>query len=340
MRTVERSGMRCAVWYGGEDIRVEERAMPAVGADDVLVRIVACGLCATDLHLTDGSIPLYQPPRILGHEVAGVVEAVGPVVRSVRPGDAVALETSLPCDTCYYCREQLPFMCERRRSIFAGFAEYIAAPERAVYRLPAGLPVESGALAEPVACCVHAVELAGIKPGSTAAVVGAGPIGLLLSQVLRLSGVTRLVAADLDAGRSDLAIALGATAAIDPAAEDLRAAVLDRFAGVGVDYAFEAVGAAATLEAAIGLVRKGGTVVNVGVAPGNATATIHPYDLFAREITIRFSAMRAYEFRRAVELLPALNLAPFLACRVPLERIGEAFHLGRTRAAPKVLVCP
>ena len=114
--------LRCAVWHGRGDVRLESRPLPEPGPGDVLVRIAACGLCATDLHLIDGSIPLYQPPRVLGHEAAGVIRAVGPAVRSVRPGDAVALDTSVPCDVCFYCREARPFLCGDRRPVFGYLA--------------------------------------------------------------------------------------------------------------------------------------------------------------------------------------------------------------------------
>ena len=156
--------LRCAVWHGRGDVRLESRPLPEPGPGDVLVRIAACGLCATDLHLIDGSIPLYQPPRVLGHEAAGVVRAVGPAVRSVRPGDGVALDTSVPCDVCFYCREARPFLCGDRRPVFGYLADFAVVPERVVYRLPPGLPLEHGALAEPLSCVLHALGMAPLIP--------------------------------------------------------------------------------------------------------------------------------------------------------------------------------
>src|SRR5438045_7795903 len=113
--------MRHAMWYGGDDVRLEERAVPVPQGDEVLVRVSACGLCATDLHSMDGSISFFRPPRVLGHEVAGVVAAVGPAVRSVGAGEAVALDTSVSCGVCLYCREGKPFLCTDRRATIAGF---------------------------------------------------------------------------------------------------------------------------------------------------------------------------------------------------------------------------
>src|SRR5439155_22595881 len=165
-------------------------------------------------------------------------------------------------------------------------------------------------------------------------------IGRLLTQVLRRAGVVELVVSDPDPARRELARAMGASRVVDPSAEDVAEAARRATDGIGVDLVFEAVGSAATVQAALTLPRRGGTVVLVGVAPGGARVSFSPYDVFARELTIRGSAMRAYEFARAVKLLPSLDLAPLVPLRVPLERVHEALELSRERAAPKVLVCP
>jgi len=169
---------------------------------DVLVEVVACGVCATDLHLLDGSISLYVAPKVLGHEVGGVVRRTGSAVTHVRPGDAVALDTSVPCNTCFYCREGRPFNCPNRVPVAAGFSEYNVVPASVVYKLPAGVPPEIGALAEPLSCAMHAVGRGEIRPADTVAIVGAGALGLLVLAVARLSGATQVVVSDLDASRT------------------------------------------------------------------------------------------------------------------------------------------
>src|SRR5207248_9765751 len=147
-----------AVWHGTGDLRLEERPLPPLGPLDVLVDVVGCGVCATDLHLLDGSIALYRPPKVLGHEVGGVVRRIGEAVTSVKPGDAVALDTSVPCNMCFHCREARPFMCPNRVSVSAGFSEVNVVPASVVYRLPTGVAPAMGALAEPLSCAIHAVE--------------------------------------------------------------------------------------------------------------------------------------------------------------------------------------
>ncbi|MCC6176606.1 MAG: alcohol dehydrogenase catalytic domain-containing protein [Chloroflexi bacterium] len=332
--------MACAMWRGIDDVRLERQPLLAPGGREVLVRVAACGICGTDLHLVDGSIPLYTPPRVLGHEMSGTVVAVGPEVRSVDVGAVVTIDPNLPCGACFFCREAQPYMCVRRVPAIGGFAEYILVPEQTVYPLPPGVPVEHGALTEPLSCCVHATELANIRAGGTVAIVGAGTIGLLLLQLAKRNGAALVAVSEPDSGRRALAERLGADVTVNPRAEDLHERLRAATGGIGVDVAFEAVGSAPTIQAAISLPRRGGTVVLVGVAPGTAEITLRPYDLFERELTIRASFIRAYEFRRAVELLSVLEIEPMLGTRYPLDRIHDAFEAAGSRQGVKTLVIP
>src|SRR5437868_10534658 len=318
-----------AVWHGTGDLRLEERPVPALGPLDVMVDVVGCGVCATDLHLLDGSITLYAPPKVLGHEVGGVVRAVGGSVTHVVPGDAVALDTSTPCNTCFYCREARPFMCPNRVSVSAGFSEVNVVPASVVYRLPPGVAPAMGALAEPLSCAIHAVERGALRPADSVAIIGAGALGLLVLSVAGLVGATQLIVSDLDASRRELALNLGATRVVDPSAEDLLSVIRELTDGRGVDCAFEAVGTQRTLEQAFELPRQGGTLIQVSVPPTNTRPAWSAYELFARELTIRGSYIRTTEFRRAVELLGVLDLSPLITRRYPLERIDEAIAAAR-----------
>jgi L-iditol 2-dehydrogenase len=332
--------MACAMWRGVDDMRLERHPVPVPEGRDVLVRVAACGICATDLHLLDGSIPLYTPPRVLGHEMSGRVVAVGPDARSVEVGAAVAIDPNMACGSCFYCQEALPYMCARRVSMIGGFAEYLRVPEQTVYPLPAGIPVEYGAIAEPLSCCLRATERAGLRAGGTVAIVGAGTIGLLIVQLAKRSGAAMVAVSEPDAERRALAQALGADLAIDPMSEDPRERLLKETRGVGVDVAFEAVGAVVTAQTAISLPRRSGTVVLIGVPPATAELTLKSYELFERELTIRTSFIRAYEFRRAVELLAVLDVEPLLGTRFPLERVHDAFAAAGSRQGVKTLVTP
>jgi 2-desacetyl-2-hydroxyethyl bacteriochlorophyllide A dehydrogenase len=331
---------RAVVWYGRDDLRLEQHSLPELQPRDVLVEVAACGLCATDVHLVEGLIPFYKPPRVLGHETSGVVRAVGNAVRSVQPGQSVALDTSTACGTCFYCREGKPFSCPQRVGFGSGWADFQVVPDEVVYPLPDGVDLELGAFAEPLSCAVHAVEQAGLRVGEAATIIGAGAIGLLVLQVARLSGARELIVSDLDANRRELALRMGATRVVDPSQQDLLAEARQATDGLGPDRVFEAVGSAATVESAIGLPRRGGTVVVIGVAPKDAQVSLRPYELFEREITIHFSFVRTFEFRRAVALLPRLDLAPLLTHRFPLERTSEAVRAASSRVGIKIQVQP
>jgi 2-desacetyl-2-hydroxyethyl bacteriochlorophyllide A dehydrogenase len=332
--------MACAMWRGIDDMRLERQPVAQPAGRDVLIRVAACGICATDLHLLDGSIPLYTPPRVLGHEMSGRVVAIGPEVRNVEVGAAVAIDPNTSCGACFYCHEALPYMCPNRITRIGGFAEYLAVPEQTVHPLPAGVPVEWGAIAEPLSCCLRASERAGLRAGGTVAVVGAGTIGLLLVQLAKRSGAALVAVSEPDAGRRALALRLGADIAIDPLSEDPRERLLAETRGIGVDVAFEAVGSVPTARAAISLPRRSGTVVLVGVPPGTAELSLKTYELFERELTIRTSFIRAYEFRRAVELLAVLDIEPLLGTRFPLPQIHDAFEAAGNRRGVKTLVTP
>ena len=327
-----------AVWYGVNDLRLEARPLPPLGPGDVLVDVVACGVCATDLHLLDGSMPLYKPPKVLGHEVGGIVRAVGETVQHVRPGDAVTLDTTVPCGICFFCREGSPFFCRDRRSVFAGFAEYTVAPASVVYPLPPGMDPAIGSLTEPLSCALHAVDRAALHPADTIAILGAGAIGLLILAVARLSGATRMIVSDPDPGRRALAEGMGATHTIDPTRENLKAVADGLTGGRGVDCAFEAVGLPATIAQAFTLPRAGGTMIQIGVPAADTMLTIPAYEIYSRELTIRGSFIRANEFRRAVELLSTLDLAPLITQRFPLREVHAAFKAAHSREGVRVLV--
>jgi threonine dehydrogenase-like Zn-dependent dehydrogenase len=290
------------------------------------------------LHILDGSIALYQPPKVLGHEVGGIVREVGADVRHVGRGDAVALDTTVSCQACFFCREGQPFMCADRTSTAAGFADYQLVPGSVVFKLPPGLEPEMGALAEPLSCAMHAVDRAGIRPADSVAIVGGGALGLLVLQVARMSGATTIIVSEPDAERRALAERLGATRTLDPTSIDPVEVVRAETDGRGVDCAFEAVGSVRTIEQAFSLPRQGGTLIQVSVPPTTARLDLPAYELFSRELTIRGSFIRTTEFRRAVELLGVLDLRPMITERFALSQAPLAVEAARRRQGIRVLV--
>ena len=191
--------MKSAVFYGKHDLRVEESAKPAVGKRDVLINVKACGVCGTDVHIYEGDKGAADvtPPTILGHEFAGVVEAVGSDVAGFKPGDRVCIDPNHPCGCCEPCRDGINHYCEHMTgygtTVNGGFAEYCSVDMQQVYKLGDHTSFEQGAMTEPVACCLHGIDMCNIKPGSTVVVIGGGMIGLLMMQLAKNAGATKVV---------------------------------------------------------------------------------------------------------------------------------------------------
>lgn len=318
--------MRALVYRGDRWVGVEEWPSPNVEPGQVRVRVRACGVCGTDRHIVQGEFPAVAPV-VLGHEYAGEVVEVGPGVGDLVPGDRVAVDPNIVCGTCRPCRGGLVHLCEDLTALGVnydgGFAEYSLAPRAQLYPLPPGLEWAAAAMAEPLACCLHGLDLAGIRAGQTVLVIGGGAIGQLHAQLARLSGAGRVVVLDPVPERRELALALGADAALDPTGR--TTAELRRALGGGADVVIEAVGSRATTEQSLALVAAGGTVVWFGVAPPDARSSVSPYDIYRREITVRGSFVNPFTHGRALALLASgrLHVEPLITRRVPMEELPE-----------------
>ncbi|MDA8217546.1 MAG: zinc-binding dehydrogenase [Dehalococcoidales bacterium] len=332
--------MRVAMWYGGEDIRVEDLPEPVLKEHDVKVRVVASAVCGTDVHSIEGKFPLTVPPRVLGHEFSGVVAEVGSAVKKVALGDRVAVEPGAVCNSCWFCRNGMEHLCLAREMSPGAFSEYAVVPERLLWKIPDSLSLEAAALAEPVACAVHAIDLAQLRSGSAVAIIGGGGIGLSLMQLSQHSGAAITIVSEPDAGRRELAKKLGADVVIDPRKEDPVEAVRKATGGLGADVVFEAVGLPATSEQSVQLAAKGAHVVLVGVNPPGAEIRLQPYDLFARELTISAVYMRPYTFGRALRWLAKLDMTAILGPEFRLEKTLDAIHALRDKEGIKPLVRP
>lgn len=245
---------------------------PVMGPADVLIRVKACGICGSDVHGMDGSTGRRQPPVIMGHEAAGTIEAVGQDVKDYRPGERVTFDSTIYCGECHFCRVGANNLCDNRRVIGVACDEYhqdgamaelIAVPRRILYRLPAEISFEEAAMIEPLAVAFHAVNNTPARLNDSVVVIGAGLIGLLIIQTLRISGFGRLYCIDLDANRLALARKFGADQTFTPS-ETAADEIVQATGGRGVDIVYDAAGVNASFQQAFGLVRKGGNVILVG----------------------------------------------------------------------------
>jgi L-iditol 2-dehydrogenase len=304
-------------------VRLADVPPPAVSPGEVVVKVTVAGICGSDRHLRAGEYP-SEPPVTLGHEVEGVVGHAGPG-SSLRPGRRVAIDPNIPCSRCQYCRRGLVCHCLALRAVGVdrdgGLAELVIVPESQVYELPDDLPAGLGALCEPLACCLRAMDQARVQPGDSVAVFGGGVIGQMLAQLARLSG-GRVVLVTRQRAKRALAESLGAHATVGPAADGTVSAISGAggFAPGGVDVAFEAAGVADTFHQAVAVARRAGTVVVVGAAPSAMTVPVRPFDIFARELRVVGSHLNPFTHRRAVELVASgsLDLTPLVTRTVDL----------------------
>lgn len=332
--------MKAAVWKGIEHLDIDDLPIPdPKDPYDVQVKVVACGVCATDVHILEGKFPMFKPPRVIGHEFTGVVTGIGKEVTRVKIGDRVAVETGLSCDRCYFCRDGREHQCLHRYAHPGGFAEYACYPDRLIHKLPDGLSFELAALAEPLACSLHAIDLAKIRSGDVALVLGGGTIGCIMTQLLLHSGASKVLISEPRAHRREICRAVGGNP-VDPTNQDLAAFVKDQTGGLGPEIVLDCLGHPALLEQGIELVQRGGTVFVMGVADPEAMAKVRPFQLFDKEITIKAAFLRPYAFHRAVRWLPHLTLQPLLGVEYPLAQTKEAILALREGKGLKIMVKP
>ncbi|HEY1793177.1 MAG TPA: galactitol-1-phosphate 5-dehydrogenase [Opitutaceae bacterium] len=317
---------------------------PVPGRGEVLVRVRACGICGSDAHGMDGSTGRRRPPLIMGHEAAGEVVATGPSAGSWKRGDRVALDSTVFCGDCWHCHRGEVNLCEQRRVLGVScaeyrrdgaFAEYVAVPERILHRIPDAVTFEQASMAETLAVAVHAVSRAPAVAESSALVVGAGMVGLLVIQVLRASGCRKVIAVDIDGGRLELARKFGAAATIDPSSRPPAAAVIELTGGRGADLSFEVVGRSDTLGTAIDSVRKGGHVVLVGNLAASVDLPLQ--SVVTRQLTLAGSCASSGEYPRSLELIAsgAVDVSALVSAVAPLA--DGAAWFGRLHAREKGL---
>ena len=327
--------MKALVLEDYKKLVIDDVPLPEIAADEVLVRVRSCGICGSDVHGFDGSSGRRIPPLIMGHEASGEIAAAGKSAVRFQPGRRVTFDSMISCGRCLFCRRGRPNLCADRRVLgvscgdyrrHGAFAEYVAVPESIVFPVPDALPYDEAAMVEPVSVAVHAVNRTAVRLGDTAAVVGAGMIGLLTIQALRAAGCGKIIAVDLAADRLELAVELGADETIEAAADtDVPVLIREKTGGLGADVVLEAVGVEATVTTAVESVRKGGTVTLIGnVAP---TVSFGLQSVVTREIAVLGSCASSNDYPACLQLMArgSIRVAPILSVSAPLERGPEMF---------------
>jgi 2-desacetyl-2-hydroxyethyl bacteriochlorophyllide A dehydrogenase len=322
---------------------VHEVPVPSVGSGEALVETVAVGVCGSDTHALHGRHPFIRLPYAPGHEVVGVVRRVADDVTTVQPGDRVTVEPTLPCWSCKHCRAGRLNLCENLRFFGCvhdqgGMADFFTVPANRLHVLPDALDNRQALLIEPLSTPVHAVRLAGPLTGRTVAVLGAGTIGLLVLAAALADGAGRVVVTDVLESKRQRALALGAHAVVDASRADAVDAVREAL-GESADVVFDCVAVQRTMDQAIAMALKGGTVVVVGV-PSVAVTVPLPV-VQDQQVRIQGSAMYLPEdYNRSIELLLACTVRheDIITGVYPLERVAEAFDASTSGEHVKVVV--
>ncbi|MEI6231840.1 MAG: galactitol-1-phosphate 5-dehydrogenase [Planctomycetota bacterium] len=327
--------MKALVLTQYNHLELQDWPKPEIAADEVLIRIAACGICGSDIHGMDGSTGRRQPPLIMGHEAAGTISEVGADVQGWVVGDRVTFDSTVYCGECWFCRRGDVNLCDKRRVLgvstgeyrrHGAFAEFVNVPQRILVKLPEAVTFSQAAMVEPVSIALHAVRRTPLELNDTVVVVGAGMIGLFVIQALRAAGCGKIFAVDLDQSRLDVAVKLGADEGFLSNKVDVPAEIQRRTNGRGADAAFEVVGITPTLQTAIAVLRKGGQLTLVG---NLSPKTELPLQLVVtRELTLHGSCASNGEYPACLDMIArgVIKVEPMITAEAPLSDGDAWFH--------------
>lgn len=324
--------MKAAMVTATKRVDLQDVAEPAITDDEVLIKVKTVGVCGSDLHLFQGTHAFRKPPAVLGHEVAGDIVKIGKNVTKFKTGDRVTVEPHLGCGICEFCKQDLVNICSNKSAPgtpgwIGTFVEYFNAPEKTLYKLGDTVSYEEGTLIEPLAVAVHALERATVKTRDCIVILGAGTIGLLALVVAREMGFATIICTDTAPFNREMALKLGAAAALDPISEDVAARVIELTGGRGADLALVCAGADTILDQASDCVRKRGEIGLVAMI--TQKIPFYCYGMVFKEQTM-YGAMtyETRDFAKAAEMVNSgLDLSMFVTQKLPLEKSQEALDI-------------
>ncbi len=318
--------MKAVVLYGPGNVAVGDLPLKDLAPGEVRVKVAYCGICGSDHHKVSGkknTRPVTYPVA-LGHEISGIVAAVGEGVTEFKAGDRVTVDPNWGCGKCEFCKDGKKSFCQNSRGVVKGMAEYINAPVENVYSLPDRLSLRDAALAEPLACCLRGADLLGVRHGERVALVGLGAIGTIMIQLIKSAGAGEIVVIEYDETKEALAKELGADVFICSKDEEKIAEYASKY---NVDKVIECVGNTGAQLSALSVAGRGATVVMFGVADSAKTTPISLYDAFIKELTIKTSYVNPYTTSRAVRLLASgmLDTSKIIYRELTMEEAAEEF---------------
>jgi len=339
--------MKAAMWTAPNRLEIRDIAAPKPARDEVLIKVLACGVCGTDVHIFAGDVPLAKPPQVLGHEIYGEVAAAGEGVKSVKTGDKISVDPVVGCGVCAFCKESRTNLCPNPTIIgyarCGGFAQYTTVPESHCYKIGNHVGLKGGIIAETLACVLNGYDRLNFKAGHSALILGAGSVGLLWTNLLKNSVSTRVLQTEVIPMRARLAKKLGADHVIDASQPGWQKAVMD-IEPLGADYIIDATGTAEAIQDALPLLKRGGTFMIFGVCAEEERVSLAPYDMFARELTIIGAKMPPCRLERAVRIIEAgkIDCEHIVSTTMPLDDLAQAigYHQHARNKHVKIMIDP
>ena len=327
---------------------VREMTFGPLGPHDILVNNKACGICGTDVHIYHGEKGSAEvtPPVVLSHEFAGVVAKVGEEVTSFKPGDHVAMDPNMYCGQCVPCRVGKKQECEHLFAlgvnVNGGFAEYAVCPETQCFKVREDISFDEAAMAEPLACVIHGIDQAQIRPGQVVLVIGGGTIGLMMVQMARICGASTVILSEPVKMRRKIGMEVGADATIDPIHEDVPQKIWEICGRKGADVVIECVGKPFAVEQAFKAAGFAATILLFSVPGVDATVPLPLFDVYKKELKIVGSMINPDTHQRAVDLINSgrLQLKKLITHTYDLEHMDEAIHMQMSAESIKVVVHP
>ena len=337
--------MKASRFLGNKTFAVADLPTPHAGPGELVLRNQVCGVCGTDVHIYHGEPGSadVNPPVVLGHEYSGEVVEVGEGVTGFAVGDHVTVDPNIYCGHCAYCQNGKKQLCPSMEAIGVtrdgGFAQYSRIPAAQAFKLEPTVPWEAAAMAEPLACCLHGIDLAGIQVGDKVCVVGGGAIGLLMVQLAKLSGASQIVLSEPNEKRRQVGLQLGANTALDPTRPDAQEAFAQVLGG-GANVVIECVGNVSAVKSAFQFACKGATVLLFSVPKVDATFDLPLFDVYKKELTIKGSFVNPDTHARAVALINSgkVDFDPIITHRFTLDQLPEAIAMQMSDASIKVVV--
>lgn len=324
--------MKAIVYHGPEDLRWEDIEDVHPGKNEVKIKIKAVGICGSDVHGYLGITGRRTPPMVMGHEFSGIIEEIGKDVTTAKPGDRVAPYPVVFCGECEMCREGKMHICLNKRALGVldcngAMAEYICVPEKLVFKLADNVSYSVGSMMEPMAVSYRGVNNAGDISGKSVLIVGAGTIGLLALAIVKMRNPAKVFVSDLSDSRLNVAKVMGADFVLNPSRDNVAEIIFAETNGLGVDVAFEAVGATPTVQQAMSALKFNGTAVWIGNSA--KMININMQEIVTRELKVLGTFLYTFkEFEEVVNILNSgkLNVEPMISLEVPLERGIDIFQ--------------